>query len=144
MSVCCLVGALGCSRVLPDTFFVDFRVDLGWIFDVFWERFLGCIFGDVAFRSYFFARPWHKICTHSHYPSAATPFEGRRSREASSIKESFIFSTRLQGAQTTDSPRDAVSVSGLGSTHAKDQTGLGGPNSLKLIGSSRLVGDDRI
>ena len=34
-SICCFVGALGCSRVPPDTFFVDFGADLGWIFDTF-------------------------------------------------------------------------------------------------------------
>ena len=36
-SICCFAGALGCSRVLPDTFPVNFRIDLGWICDVLWK-----------------------------------------------------------------------------------------------------------
>ena len=34
-SIGCFVGALGCSRVSPDPFFVDFGLELGWIFDDF-------------------------------------------------------------------------------------------------------------
>ena len=43
-SICCFVGALGCSRVPPDTFFVDFGADLGWIFDIF-----GTISGGIFY-----------------------------------------------------------------------------------------------
>ena len=37
------------------------------------------------------------------------------------------------GGDRSDYPPDAVSVAGLVHTHAKDTTGLGGPNSLKLL-----------
>ena len=37
------------------------------------------------------------------------------------------------GADNADYPPDAVSLWGLVSTHVKDITGLGAPNSLKLL-----------
>ena len=43
-----------------------------------------------AFRSWVFAHPWHQICNHSHNPSAALLFEGRRFRGASTIVISIL------------------------------------------------------
>ena len=97
MRPCCFVRALWCSRVPPDTFLDDFRSDFEWIWHVFQNVFaalplpknLQSIVSPIrrkAFRSTFLARPGHKICNDSHIPSAAFLLEGRRFREASSIR----------------------------------------------------------
>ena len=45
----------------------------------------------------------------------------------------LFFFTCVLGDDRSDYLRDAVSSAELVGTHVKDQTGLGGPNSLKLV-----------
>ena len=61
------------------------------------------------------------------------PLVGPWGDQISDLYTDYIFLTCVLGADNPDWWRDAVSSAELVGTHVKDQTGLGGPHSLKLL-----------
>ena len=55
----------------------------------------------------------------------------------SDLYTDYIFFTCVLGDDRSDAPPDAFSSAELVGTHVKDQTGLGGPNSLKPVSLAR-------